>query len=260
MKFYTSKAASVSSEKGSNLTQHQSNSLKDGDLNSLYGGRIVGGNETTIEVFPWIVSISGSGNHVCGGSIISAERVLTAAHCTVKYPAHLMAIRAGSTLHSSGGYIRNVKRFVRHPNYSNFDHDIAILYLNVTLDTNLPTISIIALPERKISAAVGSKSQVVGWGAICESCDISATLRYVMIPIISNDDCRKAYKGSIRAGMLCAAHPNASKDACQGDSGGPLTYDNVLEGIVSWGSGCARRNYPGVYTRVAYYRDWIDEN
>lgn len=188
--------------------------------------------------------------------------MLTAAHCTAGYPAILMEIRAGSTSHGSGGHTRTISRFVNHPYYSSstLKNDISILYFAAPLDTNLPSISTIALPERHISAAVGSLSQVSGWGAACESCGISSILQYVMIPIISNNDCNIAYQGSVTDGMLCAAYPEGSKDACNGDSGGPLSYDNVLEGIVSWGTGCARPNFPGVYTRVAYYRDWIDEN
>lgn len=188
--------------------------------------------------------------------------MLTAAHCTAGFPAILMEIRAGSTNHGSGGHTRTISRFVNHPYYSSstLKNDISILYFTAPLDTNLPSISTIALPERDISAAVGSLSQVSGWGATCESCGISSILQYVMIPIISNNECNIAYQGSVTDGMLCAAYPEGSKDACNGDSGGPLSYDNVLEGIVSWGTGCARPNFPGVYTRVAYYRDWIDEN
>lgn len=251
----------------SKLNQLQSNRLdslleEHGGRRALFAGRIVGGNETTIDHIPWIVSLRVLGSHRCGGSIITTTRVLTAAHCTAGYSASLMEIRAGSTYHSSGGYTRPISRFVNHPYYSSttLKNDISILYFTNPLNTKLHTISVIPLPASHTSAAVGSLSQISGWGATCENCSISSTLRYVMIPIISNSDCNVAYSGSITDGMLCAAYPGGSKDACSGDSGGPLVYDHVLEGIVSWGNGCARPNFPGVYTRVSYYRDWIDAN
>lgn len=251
------------------MKEHQSNSsrieslLKEhGGLKVLLASRIVGGSNTTIEAVPWIVSLRVFGSHQCGGSIISTTRVLTAAHCTSGYSASFMEIRAGSTNHAYGGHTRPVSRYVNHPYYSpsTLRNDISIIYFITPLNTDLPSISTIALPERDTSVAVGSLSQVSGWGATCESCGISSILQYVNIPIISNIDCNIAYAGSITDGMLCAAYPNGGKDACQGDSGGPMWYDNVLEGIVSWGQGCARPNFPGVYTRVAYYRDWIDGN
>lgn len=188
--------------------------------------------------------------------------MLTAAHCTAGYSASLMQIRAGSTYHGSGGHTRTISRFVNHPYYSSstLKNDISILHFTAPLDTNLPSISTIALPELDESAAVGSLSVISGWGSTCESCGISSILRYVRIPIISNQDCNEAYEGSITDGMLCAAYTEGYRDACQGDSGGSMVYDNVLEGIVSWGTGCARPHFPGVYTRVAYYRHWIDEN
>lgn len=254
-------------KEGSKLKQYQSNCLESilkeyGGLMALFTGRIVGGNETTIEHIPWIVSLRLLGSHRCGGSIISTTRVLTAAHCTAGLSASLLEIRAGSTSHGTGGQTRPISRFVNHPYYSSstLKNDISLLHFTTPLNTNLPTISIIPLPDKAISAPVGSLSQVSGWGATCESCSISTALRYVMIPIISNYDCNVAYEGSVTDGMLCAAYPEGTKDACFGDSGGPATYNNFLEGIVSWGTGCARPNFPGVYTRVSYYRDWIDEN
>lgn len=201
------------------------------------------------------------GSHRCGGSIIAIARILTAAHCTAGLSTSAMQIRAGSTNNVIGGYTRTISRFVNHPSYtsSTLKNDISVLHLTTALDTSLPTISIIALPNQGESAAVGTLSKVSGWGALCEGCGGTTTLRYVMVPIISNSDCNLAYDGSVTDGMLCAGYPQGNSDACQGDSGGPLSY-NVLEGIVSWGMGCARPNYPGVYTRVSYYRNWIIQN
>lgn len=227
---------------------------------ALLAGRIVGGTETTIEHIPWIVSLRFFGSHRCGGSIISTTRVLSAAHCTAGISPNFLEIRAGSTNFGVGGHLRTISQFVNHPLFSSstLRNDISILQFVTPLNTNLPSISIISLPY--FSAPVGSLAQVSGWGATCESCSFSAILRYIMIPIISNLDCNRVYEGSITDGMMCALYPGGTRDACQGDSGGPLTHNNVLEGIVSWGNGCARPNFPGVYTRVAFYRNWIDEN
>ena len=59
--------------------------------------------------------------------------------------------------------------------------------------------------------------------------------------------------------MFCAGEVNVGgKDACQGDSGGPVTWNGMVIGATSWGFGCAYPNYPGVYTDIAQYRDWVD--
>lgn len=77
-----------------------------------------------------------------------------------------------------------------------------------------------------------------------------------------NAVCNIAYEGSIKPGMLCAGYREGGIDACQGDSGGPLVWRTsdgpVLVGVVSFGTGCARKLKYGVYTRVSAYRDWID--
>lgn len=78
------------------------------------------------------------------------------------------------------------------------------------------------------------------------------------VPVTTNAQCNAMYSGMITAGMLCAGFPEGGRDACQMDSGGPLTFNNQLIGVVSWGAGCARPNAPGVYARVAHYRNWIN--
>lgn len=87
----------------------------------------------------------------------------------------------------------------------------------------------------------------------------SSVLLAAKVKIVNQDTCLRAYlrMATITPEMLCAGATNPARDACQGDSGGPLVANNHLVGIVSWGEGCANDNYPGVYTRVSKYSDWI---
>lgn len=104
---------------------------------------------------------------------------------------------------------------------------------------------------------------VTGWGAIREGGPTSDTLQEVQVPIMSNSECRKSKYGERRItdNMLCAGYKDGGKDSCQGDSGGPLHVvqhgQHQLAGVVSWGEGCAKGGYPGVYARVNRYGTWI---
>ncbi|KAL2807830.1 trypsin-like cysteine/serine peptidase domain-containing protein [Aspergillus granulosus] len=222
---------------------------------------IVGGEEATIEEYPYQIQLLSNGRLICGGSIISTQYVVTAAHCTDGASASSLSIRAGSSSSSGGGTVVDVSSIAQHPSYDSAttDNDISILTLAGELTfgagiqaVNLPTSS--ALPE------AGTIATATGWGALQEGGSVSETLQYVDIPIVSHSECASNYQDSnpITDSMICAGVPEGGKDACQGDSGGPLVADGVLIGITSWGNGCARPGYPGVYSSPAYFRDFIE--
>lgn len=109
----------------------------------------------------------------------------------------------------------------------------------------------------------GRKLVVTGWGFKSETGSISRRLQVVKINLVQRASCKHIYIGcdiQIHQSMICAGF--RGKDACHGDSGGPLvleengSYEQV--GVVSWGYGCARPNYPGVYSNVAFVREWIE--
>jgi len=114
------------------------------------------------------------------------------------------------------------------------------------------------------------KAIVAGWGAMEEGGSVSATLRQVVVPVLTNKACnwRTLYLGRITDNQLCAGElTSGGKDSCQGDSGGPLVLNRgengqqkLLAGVVSYGYGCARPFAPGVYTRTGRYSQWIVEN
>ena len=98
-----------------------------------------------------------------------------------------------------------------------------------------------------------------GWGTLTEGGNTPTILQKVEVPIVSDDDCRESYGYSdVSDSMICAGEEG--RDSCQGDSGGPMVCGGFLCGIVSWGHGCARPDYPGVYTEVSYFVDWILAN
>ncbi|XP_050087470.1 trypsin-1-like [Anopheles aquasalis] len=236
--------------------------------------RIVGGQETQVNQYPWMAMLQYSGTFYCGGSLISDRHVLTAAHCVhgfnpKKISAVLMEHDRVSMTESMTRTAR-VLRVIEHKGYNsnNYNSDIAILRLDtvMTIDDKLRPV---CLPTPK-KPFTGYDGIVTGWGATSENGAISTNLQEVTVPIMSNADCRKTGYGASRItdNMMCAGYSEGKKDSCQGDSGGPLhimkqdSTENIhqIAGIVSWGEGCAKPNYPGVYTRVNRFGTWIRSN
>ncbi|XP_064537792.1 trypsin delta [Drosophila montana] len=224
-------------------------------------GRIVGGTATTISSFPWQISLQRSGSHSCGGSVYSANIIVTAAHCLQSVSASSLQVRAGSTNWNSGGTQVQVAAFRNHEGYNanTMVNDIAVIRLSSSLALS-STIKAIGLASS--APANGASASVSGWGTQSYgSSSIPTTLQYVNVNIVSQSVCGSStygYGSEIKSTMICAAA--SGKDACQGDSGGPLVSGGVLVGVVSWGYGCAYSNYPGVYANVAELRSWVVSN
>ncbi|XP_058444136.1 transmembrane protease serine 9-like [Malaya genurostris] len=237
--------------------------------------RIVGGTETRVNQYPWMAMLQYGGTFYCGGTLISDRHVLTAAHCVHGFnPAKISVVLLDhdrSNKEEAKTITTKVERVIKHNGYnpSNYNSDIAILKLDQVLKFD-ERLRPVCLPSAKKSFT-GYDGIVTGWGALSENGQISINLQEVSVPIMSNADCRKSGYGEKRItdNMLCAGYPDGKKDSCQGDSGGPLHVINKEKatesvhqnaGIVSWGEGCAKPNYPGVYTRVNRFRTWITTN
>ncbi|KAL0839772.1 hypothetical protein ABMA28_016410 [Loxostege sticticalis] len=231
-----------------------------------YGGKIVGGYDTTIQDIPYqvyLLLLIGTDYYQCGGSIISSRVVLTAAHCL--RGVSRVYVRAGSTEADNGGRMYSTSLYTIHPQYNptTSDYDVAIVRLlrPMTLDgTSTKTIS---LPNEGTSVPAGTEILVSGWGDTSENGQTSTDLMAVRIPTVSTEDCRRTYgQNAITERMICAGVPEGGKDSCQGDSGGPAvnTATGLQVGVVSFGQGCARPGIPGVYTNVSSVRAWIKRN
>jgi len=219
--------------------------------------RIVGGTQAVRGEFPWIVQLK-RGGHYCGGSIVNENYIVTAAHCAQASASGYQIVAGEHNLNSNEGseQTRTVSQIKNHPNYNSgtLSSDVALMRVN----------SPFTFGQYVQAANLGSADPdgdvvVAGWGALTEGGSSPTVLMKVTVPMVTLTSCRASYgSGSILAGMICAG--TGGKDSCQGDSGGPLTKGATLHGIVSWGQGCARPNYPGVYTSVASFRSWITSN
>ncbi|KAF4441035.1 AChain A Fusarium Oxysporum Trypsin At Atomic Resolution [Fusarium acutatum] len=221
---------------------------------------IVGGTSASAGDFPFIVSISRNGGPWCGGSLLNANTVLTAAHCVSGYAQSGFQVRAGSLSRTSGGVTSSLSSVRVHPSYSGNNNDLAILKLSTSIPAS-GTIGYARLAASGSDPVAGSSATVAGWGATSEGgSSTPVNLLKVTVPIVSRATCRQQYGTSaITNQMFCAGVSSGGKDSCQGDSGGPIVDSSkTLIGAVSWGNGCARPNYSGVYASVGALRSFID--
>uniref|UniRef100_A0A1A9UZ94 Peptidase S1 domain-containing protein n=1 Tax=Glossina austeni TaxID=7395 RepID=A0A1A9UZ94_GLOAU len=225
-------------------------------------GRIVNGKQSTIEARPYQVSLQkiAGGRHFCGGSIISEDIVVTAAHCLQGVEPSDLQVRLGSTYYDEGGMVTGVKAFKYHEKFGmRLMYDIAVIKLDQAVEQS-STVRYIELPKE--TPKTGTPVVVSGWGTTCfTNCHASRVLMEVELGFLERKDCASKnyfYGDDIKETMVCAYAKE--KDSCQGDSGGPLVGEGKLVGVVSWGEGCAQRGYPGVYADVAALADWVLEN
>ncbi|XP_045605800.1 trypsin-1 [Procambarus clarkii] len=232
---------------------------------------VVGGTDATPGELPYQISLQdlsyGFAYHFCGASIKSELWLLTAAHCVdeidLDAPDYIQAVAGDVNQVINEGTEQEIAlaKIIIHEDYDGFTivNDIALLQLSSPLELT-SYVKPIALPPAEHTST--GMCVVSGFGATTEGGDPSDTLQKVSLPVWSDSDCQFAYEGEIEEGMFCAGLKEGGHDACGGDSGGPLACDDLdtryLAGIVSWGFGCGRPDFPGVYTKVSHYIDWIN--
>jgi trypsin len=245
--------------------------------------RVVGGNNTTIDQYPWQAALvadpaKASGNpfhrQFCGGSLITPYIVLTAAHCvndtdpdddgSVLDPDDVDVVLGETRLSTAPPSAQLAVQAVAYqanfdPNFGPSDwaipqNDIGYLVLQSPYDGE--TIDI-AGPDETALWDPNSYEEITGWGATAESGPGSDILQVAAVPIVNDLTCAADYGLYFdHESMICAGFQEGGVDTCQGDSGGPLQAPLAdggyrLVGMTSWGDGCARPNAPGVYTRIA---------
>ncbi|MEU9029591.1 serine protease [Streptomyces sp. NPDC048383] len=211
---------------------------------------VVGGTRAAQGEFPFMVRLSMG----CGGALYTQQIVLTAAHC-VNGSGNNTSITATAgvvDLNSTGAIKVKSTKVLQAPGYNGTGKDWALIKLAKPI--NLPTLKI-----AETKAYDNGTFTVAGWGATREGGSQQRYLMKATVPFVSDASCQSSYGGDLVPGEeICAGLPQGGVDTCQGDSGGPMfRRDNanawIQVGIVSWGQGCARPNYPGVYTEVSTF-------
>lgn len=261
-------------------------------MDGAAGNKIVGGVATAVDEYPWMVLIEHkSGGSVltpCGGVLISARYVLTAAHCvterrvTVGRPTHIrlgeydtgregpdcVPVEAGGEDCTEGALSIPIEKIIAHPQYepksTQKRNDIALIRMRRPAPFT-DFIRPICLPSQDMTLRTKPFNlTAAGWGTDDTEQNSPIKLQ-VQLPYVTRERCApNTTIGTLWKGQLCAGGLRG-QDSCRGDSGGPLMFENGRQyeviGIVSVGAQpCGLESIPGVYTNVYQYISWIKTN
>jgi secreted trypsin-like serine protease len=240
------------------LRHEPSGSANRGDFEA----QVVGGTPVADGTYPFMAFLeiefrNGSVSR-CGGTLIARDSVLTAAHC-VRNARRVLLTVGRTVISQSQGQLRSVRYAFTHPRYNppKSAYDAAVLKLRSPVKGIKP-IKLATAKQNRLELP-GHTLRAAGWGSRSEGGKLQFTdrMRVVSLPVVSDRRAKRAYSSRSPASRyfpsLMVAAGAKGKDACQGDSGGPLFNPGATStqvGIVSYGLGCARPGFPGVYTEV----------
>lgn len=235
--------------------------------------KIIGGVNAEPGEFPYQVSLMLSSKefdmpaverHLCGGSIVGDEWVITAAHCV----AGILGVQKYYTIGAGSIDLNKVEEYELdgawvHPSFDGetLDYDFAVIKVkNPFID---PAVDVVDKTDNQ-HINVGNPATITGWG-VDESGNVQQILKKAVVKVVSRVDCNDAdsYNGAVTARMICLGLEKGGKDTCYGDSGGPAVTPvaggaRVLFATTSWGEGCAQPEKFGVYGRLISVRSWIN--
>lgn len=204
--------------------------------------------------------------HSCGGSLLTRSWIITAAHCLYNKDEPLRAVAGTDNMNFLyRAQLRSVAKTIMHPKFdiTTYDNDIALVKVAhpFNLDSTFSHVGPICL-EQGIDVVPYDIATICGFGASAFHQKARTHLYKTDIAIIDTNTCNSSFSNAITENMICAGGMIEKKrDACSGDSGGPLQMDMdghiSLVGLVSFGNDCALKGYPGIYTRVDNYYNWI---
>ncbi|XP_072510780.1 transmembrane protease serine 12-like [Notamacropus eugenii] len=246
--------------------------------NEIQEPRIIGGHRAQSGSWPWIVSLqvmtfAHQFTHFCGGSLITKMWVITAAHCLENYrdPQVWRAVVGGNNLFQSTQTSKKIQidTIIIHPHFirEKYLNDIALFHLKRAVHYN-NYIQPICLPFFDFQPNLTRRTRcfISGWGQTREKGHYSPNLQEAEVHYIPRNACNseESYDELVPYTSFCAGEEDGSVDTCMGDSGGPLmcyipeSKRYFLMGITSFGFGCGKKHFPGVYTGVQFYKMWVN--
>ncbi|XP_015186215.1 PREDICTED: chymotrypsin-1-like [Polistes dominula] len=216
--------------------------------------RVIGGKDADDNAFPYHVSIRLYGFHICGGSIITDQWILTAAHCLNTRNIRNTFVVAGSNSVLSGGIAYDVKEMIVHSEYQigPILNDIGLLKI-VGRFKYSNAIRPIRLPDEDIDET-DRTAIFTGWGDTTRTGGSTNWMQLISLKIVEFSKCKMIYPSITRAN-ICTDN-SYTYGVCYGDSGSPLVLDGVQIGLASWVTPCAK-GFPDVHTKIYSYIDWI---